>query len=164
VPKLLDFGLARSADPKKRITKAGRIVGTPGYMAPEQGRGSSELDHRVDIYSLGVTLYEMLSQHLPFAGETARDLVIAAVTEDPPPLSLRKPELEGPIADVVMRAVQRDRENRYPDMRSMRIALVSLLEDDELVPGSSELPFPPQLETGGAAVDNRPPPPARRSH
>jgi serine/threonine-protein kinase len=125
VPKLIDFGLARLSG-GKRITSGGRAVGTPGYMAPEQARGEGDLDRRADLYALGVTLYEMLCGELPSRGETMVDLMVWTATELPIPLSDWRPELRGPVEDAVMRALEPEREERYPDARAMRRALEAL--------------------------------------
>lgn len=126
-PKLIDFGLARGVE-GKRITSQGKAVGTPGYMAPEQARGEAELDHRVDLYAVGVVLYEMLTGRLPARGETMMDLMVAAATEDPWPLTDERPDLAGPIEDGVMKALARHRDDRYPDAKTMRIALSAVFD------------------------------------
>lgn len=125
VPKLLDFGLARPIDSSGRLTWSGSVVGTPGYMAPEQARGSGDLDPRADLFSLGVTLYEMLAGQLPFAGETTDELVAAAAAGDSRPLVELRPDLAGPIAEVVSKAIAKEREHRFPDARSMRLAFAA---------------------------------------
>jgi len=85
--KVLDFGLAKAApltgaDGQSRITKAGRIVGTPAYMSPEQTRGKT-MDRRTDIWSFGCLLYEMLTGHLAFEGETTTDILARIIERDP---------------------------------------------------------------------------------
>ncbi len=124
VPKLLDFGLAGSAK-VSRLTDSDHTVGTPGYMPPEQAYGLDHIDHRVDIYALGVTLYEMLSGALPSIGDTNEELVHFTVHHDPVPLVEHRPDLAGPIADTVMRAIARDRDARPATARELR----RLLED-----------------------------------
>ncbi len=129
VPKLIDFGLARSAESKGRITQTGNAIGTPGYMAPEQARGLSDIDHRADLHALGVTLYEMLTGELPHSGESPMDLLLTSATEEPTPLSTWNPRLRGPLEDVVMKAIARDPDDRFPSARSMRLALTALTSD-----------------------------------
>lgn len=128
VPKLLDFGLAGSAK-VSRLTDAEHTVGTPGYMPPEQAYGLDHVDHRVDVYALGVTLYEMLSGQLPSIGDTNEELVHYVVHHDPIPLVEHRPDLEGPVADTIMRIVDRDRDVRPPDARALRLALEALRDD-----------------------------------
>ena len=93
VPRILDFGIAAlsaSADPDgERLTSRGIVLGTPQYMAPEQAVGD-DLDHRVDLFALGVVLYEMLSGELPFDG-TGVQVARANLMLDPPPISSRVP-------------------------------------------------------------------------
>src|SRR5207344_3232596 len=91
--KILDFGLAKSMEPpatdETRVagvnTTAGTVLGTFGYMAPEQVRGLAT-DHRADIFAFGALLYEMLSGERAFKGETAADTMTAILTRDPPEL------------------------------------------------------------------------------
>lgn len=165
IPKLLDFGLARDTGTDKRITWNGTALGTPGYMAPEQARGEGDVDRRADLYSLGITLYEMLSGELPFAGESPMDLLLATTTDDPTPLSAWRGDLRGPIENLVMKCVARARGDRFPDARAMRLALSALLDDvGELGARSKHASTgrraPPPLPKSSLA---KPPPPPKRS-
>src|SRR3954452_14304642 len=85
--KVMDFGLAKLLDPAANVgrqaTGAEFAVGTPGYMCPEQARGE-EMDHRGDLYSIGVILFEVLTGQLPFSGRATMDVLLAHATEDPP--------------------------------------------------------------------------------
>jgi serine/threonine-protein kinase len=87
IVKVMDFGLAKLLDPAANVGRAATgaefAVGTPGYMCPEQARGE-EMDHRGDLYSVGVILYELLSGRLPFAGRCTMDVLLAHATEAPP--------------------------------------------------------------------------------
>ncbi len=125
VPKLLDFGLARRSEGSIRVTDGKKAIGTPGYMAPEQARGRADLDHRVDLYATAVTLYEMLTGDLPSRGATAMERMIWTVQQEPIPLTDHRPDLAGPIAAVVMRALSRERGDRYPSARAVRLALAA---------------------------------------
>ena len=126
VPKLLDFGLARPIAEGSPLTSEGRIAGTPGYMSREQGRGLRELDGRVDVYALGVTLYEMLSLQLPSEGKTGIDHVIFGAMRDPIPLSGQRPDLPAAVHAVVMKALAPERDERYPSAAAFRDALRAL--------------------------------------
>ncbi|HMF14160.1 MAG TPA: serine/threonine-protein kinase [Gemmataceae bacterium] len=88
--KVMDFGLAKLLDPDfyKKVSMTGTdfAIGTPGYMCPEQARGD-EMDHRGDLYSVGIILYEMLCGRLPFAGRETMDVMLAHATEPPPPFA-----------------------------------------------------------------------------
>src|SRR5262249_45529247 len=83
--KVMDFGLAKLLGPQAKVTVTNHefAVGTPGYMCPEQARGE-EMDHRGDLYAVGVVLFELLTGQLPFAGRSTMDILLAHATEDPP--------------------------------------------------------------------------------
>ena len=108
---LMDFGLVRAAE-DSGLTKTGTIVGTPEYMSPEQAEGE-EIDHRTDIYSLGVVLFKMLTGRVPFAKSTPHAVLIAHITQEPPSLSSVSPGLPAPIEAVVRKALAKDPDKRY---------------------------------------------------
>ncbi|PID43906.1 MAG: hypothetical protein CSA52_03005 [Gammaproteobacteria bacterium] len=87
-PVISDFGIARQADSKTNMTMTGAVIGTPHYMSPEQAEGV-EVDPRSDLYSLGIIVYEMLTGHVPFQGDSPVSIGIKHITEDPPPLPPR---------------------------------------------------------------------------
>ncbi|MDB4956337.1 MAG: serine/threonine protein kinase [Myxococcales bacterium] len=91
VPRIVDFGIAvlRGPEGGERLTGEGVIIGTPMYMAPEQAKGD-EIDHRVDLFALGVIMYEMLSGEPPFSG-TSLEIALANINDDPPPVAERAP-------------------------------------------------------------------------
>jgi len=133
---LTDFGLAKLAEGTGEITRSGTIVGTPAYMSPEQLRGEP-LDHRSDIYSLGVILYNMVAGRLPFDTSTS-DLVsiIYQHLEKPPtPPSEFNPHIPPAVEDVILRALQKDRNDRFNTATEMARALNIALG---LPPGSSD--------------------------
>lgn len=116
--KLLDFGIARLLRPSEPVSDAatamaletqhGLLIGTPQFMSPEQARGT-DVDHQTDIFSFGVVLYEMLSGVSPFAADTASDAIAAVLTRELPRLTDVPPKL----ADIVSKALQKDRARRY---------------------------------------------------
>ncbi len=125
--KILDFGLARvnasgTAQDSRTITDPGTVMGTPGYMSPEQVRGSN-VDHRSDIFSLGVVLYELLSGKRAFEGASSADMMSAILREDPAelpesvPLGLRQ---------IVHRCLEKKPEERFQSARDLAFALRSL--------------------------------------
>jgi serine/threonine protein kinase len=85
--KLIDFGISKFAEnlQGEKLTQTGSVMGTPAYMSPEQARGDSNLDHRADVYSMGVILYEMLTGKLPFVGDNFTAMIINILTTDPIP-------------------------------------------------------------------------------
>jgi tRNA A-37 threonylcarbamoyl transferase component Bud32 len=106
--KILDFGLARPVDDGDvHLTTSGAVVGTPSYMAPEQARGE-KIDHRADLFSLGVILYRMSTGQQPFRGPTAMSVLFAAATERPEPLSALRPDLPPELVDLIARLMQKD--------------------------------------------------------
>lgn len=110
--KVLDFGIASLADlTLQKLTQTGGIVGTPHYMSPEHCLGE-ELDGRADVYSLGVTLFEMLTGIVPFNSPTPTAIVVQHVNQPPPPLRSINLSISPPVEAVVLRAMSKRREDR----------------------------------------------------
>jgi serine/threonine protein kinase len=110
--KVLDFGLARSVHRgDTEITATGEVLGTPAYMAPEQARGIA-LDHRADLWSLGVTLYRMAAGRLPFKGADAMALLFALATEAPVPVLSLNPHLPPALATLIDQLLEKDPNKR----------------------------------------------------
>lgn len=123
--KLVDFGVARVSDPNApKISTPGSLLGTPEYMAPEQLLGMDDVDVRADIYGVGVTLFELLTGGLPFTGNYQQILLKSATTAAPPVRSLN-PEIPEALAEVVDRAMRRDREARYQSAKELKDALLA---------------------------------------
>ncbi len=122
-PKLVDFGLSRRAG-RSDMTAEGTLMGTPQYMAPEQAAGSTDLDARVDIYAMGVVLYELISGQVPFDSDSLADILTNVVHTAPTPLVERVPEVPEKLAFVVETAMAKDREHRFIDARAMRNSLL----------------------------------------
>jgi len=107
-----------------RLTIDGSVLGTPQYIAPEVIRGG-EYDHRIDIYSTGVTMYEMISGSLPFRADNRLSMLYMHVHEKPQPMRERRPDLNIPeyIEAIVMKALEKDPKDRFKDMEEMKKAI-----------------------------------------
>jgi serine/threonine-protein kinase len=135
-PRIVDFGIAFLRDPDAtedggRLTASGIIIGTPRYMAPEQARGG-DIDHRVDLFSLGVIVYEMLAGAPPFEG-TAMEIAVANMNEPPPAI----PGADHRLDRFMRRLFERDADRRLP---SARAALDVLDLDVDLALATVSLP------------------------
>jgi len=111
-PVVMDFGLARSKGSETRFTDPGSIAGTAGYMSPEQLLGR-DADHRSDIFSLGVVLYELFAGKSPFRGEHTAALAYEIVNADPMPLSEAAPGLDPALAGIIMDCLEKNPEDRF---------------------------------------------------
>ena len=113
--KVLDFGIARTARPELRsLTTTGTVLGTPYYMAPEQARGMRGLDARVDVWSLGAVLYEMLCGRRPFEHESVVAVLAAVLLEEPTPIVELRPEVGGGLSALVASCLDKRPERRAP--------------------------------------------------
>ena len=146
--KILDFGVAKLIG-ASRITQEGSVVGTAFYMSPEQTSGL-KLDHRSDVWSLGVVLYQMVSGQLPFSGDNPVSVQRAILFEDPPPIDL--PGEEGEAMNAILRrALAKEPADRYQDMRQMRDELQSLTLDE--TQPVAFVDSPPSLDEDEAATE-----------
>jgi eukaryotic-like serine/threonine-protein kinase len=134
--KILDFGLAKLGPPQpgvvdtgaptqKRLTDPGVVMGTVGYMAPEQVRGQ-ETDHRADIFAFGVILYEMLSGQRPFRGDSAIEVMNAILKEEPPELGETNAKISPQIEKLVRRCLEKKPERRFQTTYDLGFALEAL--------------------------------------
>jgi len=138
--KLLDFGLAYLMEEasSKRLTATGIAMGTPAYMSPERITGE-KLDHRSDIYSVGVSLFRSLTGELPFHADTPMALRGRILLVEAPILSESRPELGGTIADVVAKALAKKPEDRYADATEMAHELRGAFE--QIRPSQTDIPL-----------------------
>jgi len=114
---VMDFGVAKAIHASIRpseeaLTSEGIVIGTPAYMSPEQATGDQELDHRSDIYALGVMAYEMLAGKTPFSGRSRHAMLAAHVIEKPEPVGAQRPGMPDPLADLVMYCLQKEPRDR----------------------------------------------------
>lgn len=127
VIKIIDFGVSKFIQAEQtQLTRTGSLLGTPSYMSPEQARGRGTVDHRADIYSMGVVLYNMLSGSLPFVGESYNDLIVNILTEPAKPPTEAYPDFPSDAEPIVMRLLEKDPEARFGTCMELVEALSSL--------------------------------------
>ncbi len=131
VVKVIDFGIAKAENRMGTRTRTGVVKGKVQYMAPEQAQGDAS-DRRIDVWALGVCTFELVTGRLPFDGDNPLEVLSRITSEDPPPLAGDVPPS---IQEIVLRALARDPENRFPTAAAMRRAIESALS--QLALGSS---------------------------
>jgi len=120
VPKLTDLGLAREVTRgDQSLTKTGVAMGTPNYISPEQVRGETDLDGRTDVYSLGATLYHLLTGQPPYTGGTPAEVMAKHLSAPVPDARAANPRVSAAAAAIVRKAMMKDRRQRYPSARDM---------------------------------------------
>lgn len=133
-PYIMDFGLVREAE-AKGITMTGIIIGTPGYMAPEQAWNDDKhpLDRRADIYSLGATLYELVSGRPPYDGTNSIEIIKHMVEKDPISLHQRMPNVPSELETIVMKCLEREPHRRYDSARAFAEDLGRFLDGEPIL-------------------------------
>ncbi|WP_428262143.1 protein kinase domain-containing protein [Haliangium sp.] len=123
--KVLDFGIAKlTGGPEGASrTRTGMVIGTPAYMSPEQCDGGARLDHRSDIYSLGILLYEMLTGRAPFGGEGYQAILMQQLTQAPTPLSTLRGVIPPHVEAIVLKTLEKRPEARFQSMEELMHAL-----------------------------------------
>jgi eukaryotic-like serine/threonine-protein kinase len=151
--KIVDFGIAKvqpleGVQEGPRLTRAGSVFGTPEYMSPEQASGRGDTDHRVDVYALGVILYEMLVGKVPLKGESMIRTIAMQMLEPITPPSKVNPDLNLPAAleAIVMKALAKKRDERFASMNDMLAAL------EDIQPRLAQLMALPALPPGATAT------------
>jgi len=137
VAKVVDFGLAKLAT-QTQLTKTGTTVGTVRYMSPEQATGGA-VDHRTDIWSLGVMLYEMLAGTPPFRGEVEPAMVYSIINEDPKPVTETRKGIPVALEDIIEKALAKDPTKRFATMAEFLAALET--QRDQITLGIKERKF-----------------------
>jgi serine/threonine protein kinase len=147
-PLLADFGLVKLVGHQRGITRPGVSIGTPAYFSPEQAAGD-DVDHRTDIYGLGVVLYELLTGHLPFEAESPVELMLQRLRQPPTPPRQFNPHINPQLESTILRALSRDPEARHPTMET-------LVRDLCQIPGATgQAPMPASQATAVPSATTR---------
>ncbi|HTA18726.1 MAG TPA: protein kinase, partial [Polyangia bacterium] len=165
--KVLDFGIAKLQMPQPGDsvkTRTGTLMGTPVYMSPEQCRGTKTVDHRSDVYSLGIIFYEMLVGQPPFVSDGFGELVNMHLNVPPPSARVARPEVSEQLDGIILKMLAKNPEDRYPDMASLssaiRLAAGPPFSVHRSSPDLSNAPAqsgtPAPVVAPGRAVDGRP--------
>ncbi|MEK7486649.1 MAG: serine/threonine-protein kinase [Planctomycetota bacterium] len=126
---LADFGLAKNYDSEVSLTKTGIVFGTPAYMSPEQARGEmASIDGRADVYSLGATLYEVLTGEKPFSGNSGLQVLMKVLGETPKSIREINPNLPRELDLICQKSMAKNREERYPTAEAMASDLEAYLK------------------------------------
>ncbi|MEJ7597016.1 MAG: protein kinase [Kofleriaceae bacterium] len=133
--KVVDFGISKSLrstseeEDQPKLTQTGMVLGTPLYMSPEQARGDDMLDARVDLYALGVIMYETATGRVPVIGNNYLSVISQVLNEQPKSPRELRPELSEEFEAVVLKAMEKDRDERYTSANEMLADVTALLDD-----------------------------------
>ena len=144
--KIMDFGLAKLSG-RTKVTKTGTTLGTAAYMSPEQARGEV-VDHRTDIWSFGVVLYEMITGQLPFRGDYEQAVIYSILHEEPKPITAFRSDIPSGLEKILSRCLKKSPEERYANMGELLEELLKVREE---------------LSSGSLPAARRPYPAAKRS-
>ncbi|MFL6128350.1 MAG: Stk1 family PASTA domain-containing Ser/Thr kinase [Mycobacteriales bacterium] len=176
--KVMDFGIARAvADNAATVTQTAAVIGTAQYLSPEQARGEN-VDARSDVYSTGVLLFELITGHPPFTGDSPVAVAYQHVRENAPPPSTINPDVPPELDAIVLKAMAKNPANRYQSAGEMRADLIRAINgrpvaaepvmiDDEVTTvlggaGGRTGTYPAAYGAGYGAADGRPAPPRKR--
>jgi serine/threonine-protein kinase len=164
VVKIADFGIALASAAQSRLTATGTMMGTPGYLSPEQCLNET-VDHRADIYALGVTYFEMLTGKLPFNAESPLALLRSILQDTPPDVTQLNPEVDQESRRILMKMIARNRDERYQSCnelvadleeylakQNVRSLTANLGARSQAVPGAAGIATV-QVTPSGAATD-----------
>src|SRR4051812_9393799 len=158
--KVTDFGIAKAADSGgEELTRTGMVVGTARYLAPEQVDGRP-VDERVDIYSLGLVLYEMLCGKAPFEADTDIATAVARLTTPPRPIRLECPSVPAGLEQVIDKALTKDPADRWPSALAFRDAVAPFRDDHTPAPPRADQTMPVRLPARPAPTTAAPVPAA----
>ncbi|HVE41190.1 MAG TPA: protein kinase [Planctomycetota bacterium] len=158
-PHVSDFGLAKTLgqDVSVSLTASGMIMGTPAYMSPEQAQALKTLDHRTDVYALGVILYETLTGRLPFTGETAIEILMKAARNPvPPPSTAVKPgghpAIDKAVENICLKSLEKDPAARYATAKDFADDLTRWLKGKEVLAEAPKRRWPMRWILAAGAV------------
>ncbi len=157
-PKLIDFGIAKVFGPDGQSvqkTRTSQTLGTPLYMSPEQARGDATVDHRTDVWSLGVVLYNMLTLRHPYEGASANEIIGRILFQPPVRIETWRPELSPDVVALVHGAIQPDLALRLPSMDAFAAAARAC----SAMEGADSLAREPTVLVGASLAPSRTPPP-----
>lgn len=158
IPKVMDFGIAKSLAAEESQTKTGSLLGTPSYIAPEQAQSTKHVDHRADIYALGITLYQMISGRLPFVGDDILQLIMAHFTEKPPAFETFGLMVPASLRAVVLKSLEKSPDARYSSCKAFAEQLQAALKEAISSGAASALPAAQSTYSLDAADIQKPPP------
>jgi serine/threonine-protein kinase len=158
--KLVDFGIAKLTDTTNaHLTQTGMVMGTPAYMSPEQAAGEASIDARTDIYSLGVTMFQMMTGKVPFAeaGPSFGRILAAHLQQEPPRPRTVNPDIDAELEEIILKTLEKNPDDRHQSMSELHDALRGCMERLGI---SAELPRigerPPAPHAERAAPKARP--------
>src|SRR3954465_846720 len=146
--KVTDFGIARSLDVQHGMTQTGTVLGTSDYIAPEQAQGQ-RVDEHTDVYSLGVVLYEMLTNEVPFPGENFVAVAMRHINEEPPSIRDKRPDVSPRVEAAIQRAMAKDPADRFQTMAEFCQELEACLAEVQATGVTQHAPAPPRARRRG---------------
>jgi serine/threonine protein kinase len=158
--QIMDFGIARVTASASRQTRTGFVIGTVLYMSPEQFLPNMEVDYRADIWAYGVIYYELLTGKHPFSAPEQTAILYQIAHVDPPPLNSIAPDCPPALAEVVQRALMKDREFRYQSLKELQFDVQPILLDlrreraGELMNSARELADSGQIDQANVAIQH----------